>query len=266
MSLLDVPLSMLHTVLPRATPIIDPGTVGSSTSGAVSTPSVASDDSATRMVCIHALQVVTGEPYEKHEKQQYLHMEPGGVKVVSFPVLEGVTVELCMASYWSTAGDVNITLEVNFKGVRPSPSSITINGGQRVSDVVRVYNPLETTDVAPVVKLDKWRQVIKPTALGKISSLGERDVMLDGTYVPIDHEYEVDQTEAGEMTPRFTALQGILYESSFTDNIFMSMIALKKLWVPAYFRGIKSKGKHTVVLQVRAGSISALKVSMICPA
>ena len=33
-------------------------------------------------------------------------MEPGGTKVVSWPVLEGITVELVTASFWSTAAQV----------------------------------------------------------------------------------------------------------------------------------------------------------------
>ena len=157
-------------------------------------------DSAQRMICFHALQLVSGEPYEKHEKQQYVWLDPGGVKIISFPVLEGVTLEVCLASFWSTAGEVDVSVDFNFRGVRPSPSRISIAGGQRVSEVVRVHNCLVTTDISPNAKLDKWHQVIKPSAPGKISALGERDVLLDGSRLyQLVLSYEVDQSDAGEV-------------------------------------------------------------------
>ena len=152
------------------------------------------------MVCFHALQLVAGQPYEKHEKQQYLWLDPGGVKIISFPVLEGVTLEVCTASFWSTAGDVNLSVELNFRGVRPSPSCVSISGGQRVADVVRVHNCLVTTDISPCAKLDKWRQVLKPSTPGKITALGERDVLLNGSRLyQLVLSYEVDQSEVGEV-------------------------------------------------------------------
>ena len=108
--------------------------------GSVSSCSTALPDSAQRTIALHAVQLVLGEPYRDHgacninpmslylilienfipppifsdsvEKDNYLYMDPGTSKVVSFSVLENVTLELVIASFWSTAGDCNVSVEV----------------------------------------------------------------------------------------------------------------------------------------------------------
>jgi hypothetical protein len=54
-------------------------------------------------------------------------------------------------------------------GVIPSPSSLILLGGQKVSPLVTVFNRLAAgpVDITPVGKLDNWTTVIKPSVAGK---------------------------------------------------------------------------------------------------
>ena len=86
--------------------------------------------------------------------------------------------------------------------------------------MIRVSNTLSTNvvEIQPVPKLDRWISAIKPLAPGKITSMGERDVILtDGPGVTPDTplyqlilEYEIDMNDAAEITPTWPGLQGCL--------------------------------------------------------
>jgi hypothetical protein len=86
-------------------------------------------------------------------------MEPGTSKVVSFAVIESITLEIVLASFWSTAGDSAMDVQVYFKGVCPVPAEASLHGGQRVSSIIRLSAHLGQAEVNPTVKLDKWKQV-----------------------------------------------------------------------------------------------------------
>ena len=87
-------------------------------------------------------------------------MEPGTSKVVSFAVFESITLEIVLASFWSTTGDSAMDVQVYFKGVRPVPAEVSLHGGQRVSNIIRLSAHLGQAEVNPTVKLDKWKQVL----------------------------------------------------------------------------------------------------------
>jgi len=222
-------------------------------------------DGTARMVCLHALQLMRGSSYEAHEKQSYLNLLPGSQHVVSWPVVEGVTMEFCLARNWSTLESPYISVTLYFRGVIPSPTSLLLLGGQKVSPLVTVFNRLAAgpVDITPVGKLDKWTSVIKPSVAGKISPLGERDIMPGGEVMyQLIIEYEVSQTEAGDITCRFPGLQGALYESQFQSQFFMVFDKNKKLLGTGDFRPspIKTlKGKHTVRIQIKHTQISVLE-------
>ena len=171
--------------------------------------------------------------------------------------------EINLSRYWSTLGEVKCSVTLYFRGVIPSPSSLVVIGGQRVSDIIRLEARLMTVELSPAAKLDKWRAVVKPTSTGKILPLGERDIYPDGSVIyQLILEYEFDNIEAGDVTPRWPGLNGILYESDYTNQFFLLYDSRKKLlgsgdaWPPAIKVG---KGKHTVRLQVRHETVGALE-------
>ena len=171
--------------------------------------------------------------------------------------------ELVIARSWGCIGDTEAEVTVYFRGVVPVPSSLTITGGQRVSELVRVFAPLAVSEVSPAGKLEKWVTAVKPTS-NKILPLGERD-RLPGDDKPIYQsvfEYDIDLTEAADVTCRWPGLQRSLYESQFVGQFFMiynhkkSLVGVGDAWPKSTKLG---KGKHTVRLQVRHTSTSTLE-------
>lgn len=65
---------------------------------------------------------------------------------------------------------------------------------------------------------------------GTISALGERDVAPDGRQCfSLLLEYSFKQTDAGEVTPRLSALNGYLYDSAFEAQMYMIFDSNKKV-------------------------------------
>lgn len=65
---------------------------------------------------------------------------------------------------------------------------------------------------------------------GTISALGERDVAPDGRQCfSLLLEYSFKQSDAGEVTPRLSALNGYLYDSAFEAQMYMIFDSNKKV-------------------------------------
>lgn len=119
-----------------------------------------SDDSSTRMVVVHALQLLPGEPYRDHEKQNYLHLAPSSEHIVSFAVEPNVTLELTLSRFWSTLGDVLCDVTVLFRGVTPHPENVTVYQGQKANSIrskVRLQADLHPCSVLPSASLTKCK-------------------------------------------------------------------------------------------------------------
>ena len=138
--------------------------------------------------------------------------------------------------------------------------------------MVRVSNTLSTSvvEIQPVPKLDRWITAIKPIAPGKISSMGERDILLTDGPGPTPNtpvyqlilEYEVDMSDPAEVTPTWPGLQGCLYESNFLSQFFLIFDSKKKLlgsgdaWPSAVKIG---KGRHVIRLQITHAAVPTLE-------
>ena len=201
--------------------------------------------------------------YRDNEQHTYKNLLPGSEHVVSWPVHEEVTMELVIARSWGCIGDTEAEVTVYFRGVVPVPASLSITGGQRVSELIRVFAPLSATEISPAGKLEKWVTAVKPTS-NKILPLGERD-RLPGDDKPIYQsvfEYDIELTEAADVICRWPGLQRSLYESQFVGQFFMiynhkkSLVGVGDAWPKSTKLG---KGKHTVRLQVRHTSTSTLE-------
>lgn len=227
------------------------------------TPAADDTNDSARNIVFHSLQIYKGVPYRDHEKEDAIRLYPGSSHVVSFAVDDARTLELCFARSWNTIGYTAFNATVYFRGVVPVPSSVTIHGGSKLSEPIRVSAVLHKADLSPCGKLDKWTSVIKPIAVGKISPLGERDVLPDGKILySLMLEYEIDLSDSFDVVCRFPALQGVLYESYFHAQFYMIYDAKKLLmgvgdaW-PSYLK--LNKGKYTVRLLVRHSSVPALE-------
>mgnify|MGYP003385535840 CR=1 FL=1 len=111
---------------------------------------------------VHALQLLPGEPYRDHEKQNYLHLAPGSEHCVSFPVEANVTLELTLSRFWSTLGEVLCDVTVLFRGVTPLPDAVSVYQGQKVNPLrsrVRLQAELHPCSVLPAATLTSCKSM-----------------------------------------------------------------------------------------------------------
>mmetsp|Transcript_19090 Transcript_19090/g.31942 ORF Transcript_19090/g.31942 Transcript_19090/m.31942 type:complete len:1345 (-) Transcript_19090:227-4261(-) len=225
------------------------------------------DDSSTRMVVVHALQLLPGEPYRDHEKQNYLHLAPSSEHVVSFAVEPNVTLELTMSRFWNTLGEVLCDVNISFRGVTPHPAEVIVYQGQKVNPLrsrVRLQADLHACSVLPAASLTKWSRTVNPKALlsdkaSRILPLGERDVLPNGNsfyQLVLEYNIEIEDSKNNTVTPRWPVWNEVLYESPFSGQFYMIYDSQKQLVScgDAYAdrTSVKlPKGHYTVRLQVK---------------
>lgn len=170
--------------------------------------------------------------------------------------------ELVLARSWASVTPTKFEVTLHFQGVQPDPSQIFISGGSRVSPQIKLFSHIRDVEVLPSGKLDRWITTIRPNT-GKVLPLGERDVLLDGSrYYQLVLEYDFELNEKSSVVPRWPSLQGVLYESDFTGQLFMIYDSKKKLvgkgdsW-PSFTT--LSKGSYKVFIQIRHRSLQMLE-------
>jgi len=72
----------------------------------------AGDDASSRLMVLHTMQLFPHTPYRDREMQTYLRTTPGSEKVSTVKVEGGVTVEVCLARFWSALGFTELSCDV----------------------------------------------------------------------------------------------------------------------------------------------------------
>ncbi|GMH77981.1 hypothetical protein TL16_g07609, partial [Triparma laevis f. inornata] len=221
------------------------------------------DDASTRLMVLHCLQITPHTPYRDREEQFYLQQTPGNTTVKSVPLVGGVTLELCLARYWSALGFTEASIEVTWRGIIPSPSEITISPGGAGTHV-RVMSHVADEVVMPFCKLDKWETSLRPKSSVISPFPGDRNVMLDGkTRVQgLTLTYNLKLEEGTDVIFKAPLFNGYLYESEYESQMGMIYSEGKRLLgvVDAYPEKVKCpKGTITVRFQVRHDDVDMLK-------
>ena len=212
-------------------------------------------DSSSRLVVLHAVQLLPHAAYRDVEVQKYFNLIPSQTTATSIRVHSGFTCEVDLARYWSTTGDTAVEVEIEFRGFRPIPDVVHLTAGAG-GECVHVFSDLKDDSIAPSGKLTKWKTPLRPKEDGTISPLGDRDVFpsTNKRIYQLVLTYEFSQDEAGSFTPRAPILQGVLYESAYESQLMLIFDDDKKyLGVADAWPGeVKApKGNVTIRVQVR---------------
>jgi len=216
-------------------------------------------DASPRLVALHTVQLLPHAAYRDAECEKYLNLTPGQETVTSVAVTPGLTCEVTLARYWSTAGDTEVEADVKFRGVRPSPDGVALTSGVGAARV-HLNSDVRDEVVSPSARLTKRRTPLRPKAdMTSVSPLSadERDTWpSDGG--KLIHQlvltYKFEQEEAGTFVPRFPALQGYLYESAYESQLALIFDGEKRYLgcADSWPDGVKApKGDVVVRLQVR---------------
>jgi len=221
------------------------------------------DDASSRLVVLHTLQSFPHTPYRDNEKQRYLNLSPGESSVTGVACTGGVTMEICLARYWSALGLTEVSCDVRYRGATPTPSSVNISAAGSGTHV-RLQSIVSDEVVSPVAKLDKFLTYLTPKD-SKIEAMpGDRNLLLDGitrTY-GLTLTYSLSLDEDASITCVVPTLNGYLYESAMESQFVMVYDSSKKLLgvSDCWPDPIKcKKGDITIRLQVRHSSIDVLK-------
>lgn len=213
------------------------------------------EDSATKLVVLHTVQLLPHAAYRDHEVQKYYNLRPNQTIVASIRVEPGHTCEVNLSRYWSTLGSIEVQADVQFRGIQPVPDQLSMSCGSGAS-LVRISSHLADESVSPSAKLTKWLTPVRPKSDATVSPLGQRDAFpsRNREVHQLILTYEISQEEKGSITPRALGLQEVLYESAFEGQMMMIYDSDKKYLgaVDAYPSAIDvPKGTITIRLQIR---------------
>jgi tripeptidyl-peptidase-2 len=129
---------------------------------------------------------------------------------------------------------------------------------------VTLSSQLREEAVDPKLKVNKWQQKVRPDpAQTTLRPMGLRDLLPKNRQVfQLVLTYTINQEADGDLTPRFPALNGVLYESAFMAQMYMLFDSDKKLlgcgdaWPEKHK---VPKGKATLKLMVRHDRVELLQ-------
>mmetsp|Transcript_61322 Transcript_61322/g.168297 ORF Transcript_61322/g.168297 Transcript_61322/m.168297 type:complete len:1350 (+) Transcript_61322:106-4155(+) len=225
-----------------------------------------SGDVAGQLVVLHCLQLLPNTPYRDQELQQYLRVRPGSTHKLQMALEPALTLEVTMAQFWSTQGNASVEMTVDFRGVTPYPTTLSLVGNHSPVLPVTLHATLRDEEVKPSASLSRWWRQLAPNAdANAIKPLGARDVLpwneKQCYELVLEYTYECED-KGEEITVRAPLLQGILYESPYEAQLTMIYDGKKKLlgvtdsWPDAV--KLPNKGAHTVRIQVRHDSLDQL--------
>jgi tripeptidyl-peptidase-2 len=145
-----------------------------------------------------------------------------------FSVNGGVTLELCLAQFWSSLGDTTVEVDLHFHGLlangsAPSDTPILVSPGTDGVSRVDLMSVMQKEEISPSAVLDVFRRFVRPKEW-TMSPLKERDVLPDSRQIHelvLTYEFKLPGGIAeATITPRFPKINNVLYDAVF-DNVFL---------------------------------------------
>ena len=162
---------------------------------------------------LHTVQLLPGESFEDHESQNVFALEIGETFETDIPIEPGHTLEVCLAQYWSTQGESDVEMSVEFSGLEPSDEIVTLpSDGSAVEFAVSANLGFEVFE--PKASLTKWQRNLLPNKSEVILLGSERDGLWDGQQtwqMVLEYEVEFDSNTSIKVTN--PALEGLLYDA-----------------------------------------------------
>ena len=186
-------------------------------------------NASTRLFVLHTVQLIPHAAYRDNDEKKYMHLSPSQEVVNSISVVAGLTCEVAVGRYWSTAGVSKADIIIEFRGVRPEPRALAMASGDCFG-LVKVMSDIRDEMILPSAKFSQWKTPLRPKSEGVISPLGERDIQPwnDKKTYQLALHYEFSQHDKGSFTPRAPALQEVLYESTYESQLMLAFDSDKK--------------------------------------
>ena len=119
------------------------------------------DKDTTRLLVVQALELLDDRANNTHKISNWVRFNDSDEERFSLRLDGGRTVELAAAQNWSSLGTGDFEFEVRFRGLRPEPSQLFVEGGTLVTRF-DVRSPLRVTVVSPSGSLTDLRRSFNP--------------------------------------------------------------------------------------------------------
>ncbi|MEO1584790.1 MAG: S8 family serine peptidase [Planctomycetota bacterium] len=161
------------------------------------------DTETDRTLIAHMTQLREDESFASHNSRSWITFDDDDIQSRSMTVDGGRTVELALAQNWSSLGDTEFEVTVRFRGVRPEPSQIMIDGAH-YSTEVDIHSPLRDANVRPSGSLTGLVRSVRPVDWNITPLDPARDMLPDSrqTYqLILDYEFTMPEDGKVELSP-----------------------------------------------------------------
>ncbi len=226
------------------------------------------DADAARTFVLHTVQTLPGHSFEDGEMRKYVRMEQGSRTVISIPVVAGRTLEVCLAQFWSSLGESQVTMSLEFRGLQPSDADLSLPSDGSPLEVA-VTSHVRRERCQPSGSFKTLRRLFRPESVVKEPLLSDRDRQPDGGPTQrLVLTYQFPQASSGSVTLRVPELDGLLYDSPVESHEWMLFDANKRLVATndMYPDAVSlDKGDYTVRLELRHADWDGLKTFEAVP-
>ncbi|CAG4953707.1 unnamed protein product [Colias eurytheme] len=221
-----------------------------------------SDGERSGRFLVHCMQLAPRRSCRTHETQKMLTLAHDAPALLPFQLLGGVMLEVVIAKYWANLGDMTVDYTVEFHGLKPDfGPKLALNAHSLGSVLIAA---LRAHDVQPSAQLKYSEPVYRPTE-SKICPLTSRDIIPPSRQIyQMINTYTFHIAKPTEVSPIFSLLCDMLYESEFESQMWMLYNSCKQLMAvgdayPSKYSVKLEKGEYTVRLSVRHDSKALLE-------
>ncbi|BFZ00765.1 hypothetical protein BsWGS_03804 [Bradybaena similaris] len=205
---------------------------------------------------IHTLQVYPHQAYKKHEFSKFVTINEKGEGTYAFSVIGDVTLEVCVAKWWASIGDVVLDINLSFFGSQLTSSTPVMLGGEGIARF-NIISPLKTEDLSPSLSVKTAVCPLRPVD-HKLHCLSQfRDQLKNSRQIhAIELTYTFHLHKAADVAPDCALLSDLLYESEFESQMWVmydknkQFIAAGDAYPHQYVTKLE-KNDYTILVQVR---------------
>ncbi|KAK6617784.1 hypothetical protein RUM43_014012 [Polyplax serrata] len=214
------------------------------------------EQNKTGKFVLHCMQLKPKMGCKTLEFHRMFNVNSNAEIVHSFPCKGGAVLEVTVAKYWASLGDITMDYSVEFHGVKPDNPAITMQGADGLH-TIELSSGVRLEEVSPVITLKNLVTIYRPSD-SKIHPLCSlRDVIPPSRQIyEIILTYNFHLSKAMEISPNSSLLSDFLYESEFESQLWMLFDSNKQFLgsgdaYPSKYSVKVEKGDYTLKMHVR---------------
>lgn len=161
-----------------------------------------------RRFVVHTLQLLPRRNFVHTQYSQFAIIFPNDTLKYRFNVISGTTLELCIAQFWSSIGDTELDVQLEFHGFVVS-GSLSLYGESATRIDVRSLLRSETLD--PSLSISKIQSLTYPSNVEKKTSKDPRNILpKDRQIYEMILTYNIKQENSGKIVVKVPILHELL--------------------------------------------------------